>query len=436
MNRRTRWRALGAVVAGSAMVIPVAHSQESDNTALDLELGAEHSDNIGRVPVDEQEDTIGTASIALALERHRPKLEADISANLQYRHYLDDSFGDEVVGGADAYLGWLLLPERFVWVVEDNFGQVTRNPLQADTPDNREQTNLLSTGPDITLPLGSRTVFLLSGRYSDNYYEESPSSNESVDATAGIGRKLSEQTLLSVNGSIRDIKYDNSELFADYTIRSAYLRLASTGARTTLEVDAGYAEAERDDKTSDGPLFRLEVSYEITSRSTVTLSGGHVFTDSGEALRVDQQALGPGQDVNTTLAAGDVYRDTYGYLTFDTARETGSFSASIFARKERHEDQVGLDRDIAGAGLTWLHRLGSRLELSFEGSYNDENFVVGDLSFQEWYAGLGLGVRLTPTVSLRTSFYHNVGSGDGTSRDYEENTAYLGIRYSMKRGGR
>jgi len=112
MKRRTSWRALGAVVAGSALVIPLAQSQESDRTALDLELGAEHSDNVGRVPVNEQSDTIGTASIALALERHRPKLEADISGNLQYRRYFDDSFGDEVIGGADAYVGWLILPER------------------------------------------------------------------------------------------------------------------------------------------------------------------------------------------------------------------------------------------------------------------------------------------------------------------------------------
>lgn len=436
MHRRTNGPVLGAVVVGSALVMAVAHAQQEDSTTLELELGAERTDNVTRVPVDEQSDTIGTARIGLALQAHRPRLEANINGDVEYQRYFDATYGNDVVGGVDAHLGWLILPERFVWVFEDNYGQVISDPLQVNTPDNREQTNYFSTGPDITLPLGSRMLLLASGRWSDNYYEDSPQNSESIEGTVGIGRRLSEQSILSLNGTIRDIQYDDSDLFADYTITSGYLRLEATGARTTLEADAGYTEAKRDGQTSDGPLLRLNFVYQITSRSTLSLEGGSEFTDSGAALRVDQNALGTQADVNTTLAAGDVFRSTYAYLTFATERDRSQFDASVFGRKERHEDVISQDRDIVGAGLHALRSLTPRIDLDLAGGYSDEKFVVGDLAFQEWFVGLGLGWRLTPAVTMRMSVYHNVGSGDGTTRDYEENTAYIGIRYSTGRGDR
>src|SRR5262245_5868345 len=101
MNRRTSWRVLGAVVAYSGILTPVAHSQES-TSSLDLELGAERSDNVTRVPVDEQSETIGTARIGLAIEQHRPKLDADISGDVQYQRYFDETYDNEVLGGVDA----------------------------------------------------------------------------------------------------------------------------------------------------------------------------------------------------------------------------------------------------------------------------------------------------------------------------------------------
>jgi hypothetical protein len=434
MNRRTNWRVLGAIVAGSATLMQVAHAQEEDRASLELEVGAEHSDNVARVPVDEQSETNGTARLGVVLERVRPRYEAKLNGDVQYRRYSEDTFGSDVVGGLAGRLDWLILPEHFVWVFEDNYGQVTSDPLQADTPDNREQTNFFSTGPDITVPLGARTVLLASGRYSDNYYEESSQGSQSMEGTVGIGRKLAEQTTLSLNGSISEIEYDESDVFPDYTITEGYLRLEAVGARTTVEADAGYTEAERDGQTSDGPLFRLSLTYQITGRSIVSLEAGHVFSDSGTAFRVDQSALGPGSDVNTTLAAGDVFRDTYAYLGFTTERDRGGFSATVFGRKERHEDVIGLDRDIVGADFSALRSLTQRIDLNFEGGYSDESFVVGDVAFQEWFVGLGLGWRLTPKVSLQASVYHHVGSGDGTTRDYEENRAYVGIRYSTGRG--
>jgi hypothetical protein len=438
MNRETRWRGLGAAIAGCCglTLATVGNAQEEpDRATLDLYLGAERSDNITRVPVDEVTDTTGIGRAAVVFEQHRPRLDTEITGDLQYRHYLDDTYDDEVVGGATADIGWGILPDRFVWVFQDNYGQIMTDPLGSDTPDNRESFNYFSTGPDITVPLGERTALLLSGRWSDTYYEDSPEGNQGIEGHAGIARKLSDQTTVSLNGSVNDITYDEDEIFPDYKITEGFMRMESESAQTTFSADLGYAEADRGGRKSDGPLVRLNVSRRITSRSTLTLDAGHEFDDTGQAFRVDQTGQGVGPDTDDTLAAGDVFLHTYGYLTLATEQERTVFSATVYGRKERHEDETELDRDLIGGSLFWSRRLSPRMDFDLTAGYSDEKFVTGDVAFKEWNAGAGIGWRFTEAVSMRLSITHFEGSGDGTVRDYDENRAYVGIRYSLGRRG-
>jgi hypothetical protein len=405
------------------------------SATLELELGAEHSDNVARVQTDEQSDTIGTARVAAGLNESRPRLEAHLSADLEYRHYFDDTFRNEVLGGVDGDLQWKILPERFIWVVEDNYGQIARTRLAVDTPDNRQDFNYFTTGPDLSIPLGARTTGVLSGRWSDVYYEASDEDSENVEGTAGLARRLSEETTLSLLGSVKNIEYDD-ELLQDYRITDGFLRLASLGDRTTLEVDAGYTEAKRGEQTSDGPLVRLDITRQITSRSSVRLHAGSVFSDTAGALRLDQSSRGVATEIEDGIAATDVFRDTYAYLDLQTERERTTFAVGAYGRRERHEQQLEFDRDVVGATLGWTRRLSSRLDLSVNALYSDEKFVEDDVSFQEWSVGAGVGVRLSPAVSMHLSAAHYDGSGRDIERNYEENRAYFSIRYSVGQRGR
>ncbi len=438
MNRRTIRHSLGAAVAGCCgwMLTHVAHAQENDRATLDLVLGAEHSDNVTRVAVDEQTDTVASARAAFVFDQQRPRLDTQITGDLQFRHYLDETFGDEVVGGATADIGWSILPERLVWVFQDNYGQIRTNPLVADTPDNREQFNYFSTGPDLTVPVGARTAVLLSGRWSDVYYEDSVEGSQGVEGTAGIARKVSDQSTVSLNGRINEITYDRSNLFPDYEITEGFLRLESESNQTSVLTEVGYTEAERGSATAKGPLVRLNVARKITSRSTLTLDAGYEFDDTGQSFRVDQTGLGAGPQTEDTLAAGDIFRHTFAYLGLQTERERTGFGVTLYGRKERHEDEVTLDRDLVGGAVNWSRRLSQRMDLDVQGGYSHEKFVTGDISFKEWSAGAGIGWRFATAFSLRFSVTHFTASGVGTARDYDENRVFLGLQYTLGRRGR
>jgi hypothetical protein len=434
MNCGTRVRLLRPIVFACCGWLLLYGAQGNAQAMLDADLGVEHSDNVTRVSTDEQTETIGIAHVALGYEVMRPRIEARIGADLEYRRYLDDTYDNEVLGGASGMLNWSIVPERFLWVVEDNYGQIAGDRTLPDTPDNREDFNYFSTGPDLSLPLGARTLAELSARWSDVYYETSEQGSESILGRLGLVRLLSEESRVSLNASAEEIEYDDAG-FADYRITEGYGRFESTGSRTTLSIDAGYTQAERGEDTSSGPLVRLDLSRVITSRTTFTVQAGTEFADTAQAFRLSQDAVGVGPQEQDAVAATDVFRLTYVYLGLRTERERTTFDVTIYGHKEEHEIDETLDRERIGVGFGGTRRLSARLDLSVRATYGKEDFDVADFAFNEWTAGAALGWRLTNTISLRLSVDHYDGDGDGTDRDYGENRAYLGVRYTRGRRG-
>ena len=403
-------------------------------TTLTLDLGVDHSDNVGRTDVDPQSETIGTAGLGLAIDTKRPRLTAEVGADLDYQKYLDDTFDDEVVGGVDAALGFALVPDRLVWILEDNYGQISNDRLAPDSPDNRQDFNYLSTGPDITLPLGKRNFIFASGRWSDSYYEDAGQDSQGLEASLALGHRLSEMSSVSLNGSWSQIEYDD-EAFEDNEIREAFLRFDATGVRTTLLLDAGYTEAQRGDReASDGWLGRLSLTRELTARTTLELNAGSEFADAGQQFRLDQDALGIQPGNVDVLPVADVFRSNYVYLGLTADLDRTTLSVTVHGNQERYEEQDIFDRDIVGAQFSIERAITPRISLSVEGDYSKNELVVGpEVSFDEWFAGLIVNWQLTSAWSLRATGHYFEGSGDGVERDYDETRGFIGVRYSLGR---
>lgn len=452
MNYGLGRRTLRATVLGCCMGLSLYAAQAAADINIEADAGGEYSDNIGRVATDKQSDTIGTVRLGIGIDELRPRLEARVAGNLGYRHYFDDTFDDEVVGGLNGFIAWSILPERVTWIVEDNYGQIAANRAIADTPANRRDFNYFTTGPDLRLPLGERTFTQISARWSDVYYENAddelnvPSAathnqgSENIGGSVTLGRSVTEQSAVSINGTVQNIAYDDSEFFEDFRITSGFVRWESQGRQTQLSLDAGYSEAKRGDDKSGGVLARLHLSREVTSRSTVSLDVGSEFADTASAFRIDQTIGGVASEAEDTVAAGDVFRTTYAYLRFSTERERTTFDIMFNGRRERHESEVDLDRDIFGAGIILSRRITPRIDLELRAAYTDEDFVATNFAFNEWSAGAGVSWRMTSRLSLRFTVDHFEGSSDGSSdvglgsRNYDENRVFLGLRYSSRRG--
>lgn len=426
-------RLLGCFAA--ACIAPaVAQAQSAESQSFwSLQGGFEYTDNVGRASIEEESETVGVAAFALQLNTDRPRLDAEIGANLEYRDYLDQTFDSELVGGVDGLVSFAFIPERFTWVITENFGQIANERTVADSPDNRQNVNYFSTGPDIMLPLGGRTLVQLSGRYSDTYYENTPEDHEALTGWLALIRQLSETSSVSLNGSTTDIEYDD-EAFAEYQLEQVFLRWSTVTERTTFILDGGYNDVTQDDESADGLLARLELLRAVGARSRVGLSAGTEFSTSGQGFRRDQELTGvvTGAD-DAIIAASDPYQLDYAYLSWTTDRERSAFSVVLNARSEAHEVRTEVDRDVYGAAVTLSRQLSRRLDGSLVGRYLQEEFVNTGFKFDEWGVGLGLSWQLSERISLSLRFDHFEGASDDGTRDFDENRAYVGLAYS--RGG-
>lgn len=426
----------GASVLGLAMLAPALAQQGAERPerySWSAEVGAEYSDNIAQTATNELDETIAIGRLGLDLATDRPRFDADIVADLQYRDYLDRDFSSEVAGGLSGFLDFAFVPERFSWIVEDNYGQIAKTRQVADRPDNREQINYLSTGPEITLPLGSRTRAVLSGRYADTYLEDSPQDNEAVIGSLALVRNLSDGVSISLDGGASKTEFDDPT-FLSYQMRQASLGLDLRGSRTELILSGGYAEYDQEgrDEVSDFTMVRVDLSRKIGARSKLRLVAGTAPSSTGENFRRDQSVIGIGDGPEAAQAANDIFRLDDAYIAWDTDRERTSISFVVAARREKHELVTALDREQYRGNVYFTRRISRTLTWNLLGSYLQEELLETGIKFDEWLVGSSLSWDFARRFSLQFRLEHFAGGSDDGTRDYDENRAYLSFGY---RGG-
>lgn len=433
MNTKNGW---GRCVA-LAVLLSAAGAVNAQGIDLGITLGAYHTDNVQRVSVDEESQTVGELGVRLGIARDQGRLNANVDANLAYRSFFDDAYDDDLFGGLAASLTYELRPDRFNWVVEDNFGKALIDPRNVDTPDNQQNANFFSTGPDVRIPIGTRTNLLLSGRWSDASYEESAADNQRLGGTLGLERQLSDRSALSLNGSAERVEYDDEVLASSFDRQSGFLAYRAQGARTTLSLRGGYTAVHDFGDTTDGPLFDLTVERRLSERSTLTFNAGTNLTDAAEAMRRDQQIEGIDPDSGLSIVSSEPFQSDFVSLGLRLEGARTSINLAANWRVEDYERNRVLNRDAFGVSADALRRISPRLSTRLYGAWTSQDFDRSNVDFDEWNAGLAFDWALSDRLGITLAGDHFSGSGDTAlgagQRDYEENRITVRLNYTPRR---
>lgn len=415
------------------MAEPQAESWESEaNRPFEFSLtgGASWSDNIARIAEDEQDGSVGRAGVLLGYAEKTRRLATSLDANVAYEHYFDDTFDDGVVGGVDGTLDFSLIPERLRWFVQENFGQITSDPFAATTPENRENINYFTTGPDVIFQLGSANSLNLSGRYSDTQYETTNRDSQQYGGSIALARQLSGRSTVSVNVGADKIEFDDTTVNTDYDRYQAYLRYAVQGARTSLSVDAGYTSLDLGSQTSDGVLARLSVTRRLSTAATLTLGAGTQFSDSGDLFRDVQNARGVSLDTTSVLGTSDPFVSRFGSLGFGFSRNRTSIGVSVIHRKEEYENVTALDRAVTNWDAHFSRQLSRVLEFRLFAQLEQERFDSTQFDDDELRGGAYLSWSVGPRVSLRLQYDRFDRDSSDATTEYTENQIGLFATWS------
>jgi hypothetical protein len=412
-----------------------APGSRAQSLTYGADVGIGESDNVTLVDTNKVSQTMAIADLDFDLKDQSRRFDVDAKGNFSYLDYLQNAYSNQLLGRFDGRGDVSLIPERVTWVLTESFGQAQIDPFEAVVPTNLQNINYVATGPDVALRLGP-TVFLdLSARYAKTTYETDPFDSNVILGSAALGRALSAQSSISINGSFERALFENTELNTDFDRSSFYAHYEVQGARTNLTANLGATKVDQGAGSFTGPNAKLQLLRKLSSVSTLTLTVGRDITDGSTAFGNLQSGAIGGIVTGPAVVTQDNYTVTYGSVAWEYARNRTTVRVSGDWEKDSYDAQPLLDVRRGSAEFKIERKLtsvltGQLLGRLYRNEYANTNFSETDgligmaLMF---HAGRGLEIKLRYDHSSRNA--SGLGVVPGVSNGYNENRAFLTIGY-------
>lgn len=336
-------------------------------------LRVEHENNVELVPGGESEDTLLAPFIDFGISRLGPKLDIDVSGLVEYASYLDNTFDSEFRGNLSADATYRVVDGRLNWVLQNGLTRANVNVLAVQTPDNIQQNNSFSTGPDLLLNPSVVDRIVVGARYN-NFLADNDDISDSdgttifaqwsraLSAANSVGLSVQSTSTSFEQDILEQPDYDRRQISADFT-REAQV---SSGLNSLLSIAVGYGEAAFDGGDDiDTPYFRMNWTRQLPG--------------------------GQGIGINLVREIGDIFADT---LNFGGAVIVPPVQETVVVRDPFVRNSLG---------LTWSKELTDRHRLTTALSYDEQDFAISSPLDQELLrARVGLQWQIRPLLALNT----------------------------------
>lgn len=367
-------------------------------------VGAIRTDNIGLGEINRQGETIGVLSADIDLHSVSRHWVLDVISNLQYFLYQHHVYSDELVGNFAGLARFSIVPERFDWVAQDNFGQQQIVPGEPVTPNNRENVNYFSTGPDLKWVFGSRVATQLSGRVSRVSFRTSDLNSNRQSGAFILRYSVDDLSSLSANVTTERVRYDDSNVNQDFVRNQAFARYQSKTVRLDITADAGSNEVTGLPVVFKEALWRLKVGHAFTRHTYLELSAGREITDSGGFLREVQNEGITTLNFGSIQRSSDPFSSRYGRLSWGFERNRTGLRLSAGKYKEDHVLQQNLSHTHSQGDIGLRRDLTPTLALEVGGAYTKEDYqdTVANSNSKQYYGALAwrAGSKLTGRLQV------------------------------------
>ena len=413
-----------------ALAILAAGGARAEGFQFGVRAGGNYSDNALRVPEDETSASSGIVGIDFSGQKETGRLRYDAFGNVEYQHFFDDDVDDETYGQAVATSSYAFVPDRFLWSLSGSYGQTRANLLRPVAPGNVDDVITLSTGPQVTLRFANSLEATLEGHYVVADYSEEPFDSDTVGGSLLFGRRVSAQGFLGIGGSVDEVSYDfEAPGLEDFDRNELFLRFNARGARTTLDLDAGYTTAKGDTFDQDGPLFRLHGTRQLTPGLSAYADFVQEFPTSSGASFAPGSPPQLGTDSSVLTGGPRKSRDAGIGLQLESGRTDARLG---YVLRKEEELESGDRRDIDVVRLSGTYLFAPRASFTLFASFSDEE--VEAVEADEQIYGGRLSFQLGRLTSLSVRLEHRNRDSDALNGSYEENAGGIFLRYGDATG--
>lgn len=396
-------------------------------------LGVSHSNNINREEDGELSENTFSVDGGLEWRRRSDRLNAQVDANVLVTEFANNTFATEVRGNMVADLDFALVGDSLRWRVQDTFGQLRIDNFAPDTPANRENVNLLRTGPVLVRQLGRRSSLLAQVYYESTYFEESAEDGDTIGGSFSFERRLGQRTLASLNALARRVEFDERALFSSFDAQEVYLGWDVEGARTRVQIEAGVSALRDGGRTDDSALFRLQIDRRLSRFGTLALNARSELATTTDAFRYEQTSSRPGLATRPREVNADPFLLESVELSYTLDGRRLQSELLVQFEQERFERSLQDDRDRKAARLTVGGPIGPTWSAELEIAFADESLRDRTRDIRDLLLGASLLKRFSNNISVRLGVAHLDRSAADPTLRFNELVVQLSMAYQNRR---
>lgn len=428
---------LVAHVCGQAVAQDAGPVATPELYELDLELGLMHSDNRARTSPRGRGETALVPRAILDLSRAGDRMTLRAAGYAEQRVPLDGPFGNEFQANLAARLNWHLVDESLDWIFENVASGSPIDLAGLSTPENRQQTNVFSTGPRWVVRPGAAWSGLFDARYIHSYAEDSDAFNSDRLALAARAvRRLGGGRQISAGVEATEARYRDDEFSAaDYQRFDLVGRYRTTRADLDLDLAAGRTRIDLDrGERIEGNLFRARLIWTMADRHSLFASAGHELSDSVRQLAAGIEQLDLPMAGNQRLRIGNEFYEL-DHLSAGWRSRFGTMDASVTASWRDYQFELDplldMEEHSLDLGLTWT----VTPTMSLEGGVglDRRRFRIGDQRDTDVRASLFAVRRFNPRWSGRVGAMRHQRDSNILGEDSRENIVAVFLTYHAGR---
>jgi hypothetical protein len=433
-------RVSGGAKRASIVIVSIGavmmQGANAETLTYGVDAGVGETDNVTLTPTDKISQTIATVDGDFAYKQQSRRLDLDAKGNFTYLDYLQNAYGRQFLGRFDGLGQFAIVPERFEWVLQDDFGEAALDPFTPVTPTNLEKINYVSTGPDLSLRLGGTSFIKASARYARTEYETSPFDSNRLLGNLAWGLDLSARSDVSLNADTEHVKFENTIVNTDFDRTNAYVQYELRGARSQLSAELGATTISQGGTSTRGGLGKLQLTRTLSAAGKITLTAGRILTDGATSFsNLQGGALGVVGAAPATQTS-DNYTSDYASVGWQFARNRTTVDVSGRWEKDSYAGLSTLDYTRGGGEFKVERKLTRAFSAEVLGrvyKYDYPNAIVsaavGSPDYSDTAIGAALAWRGGRSLEVIFRVDHDSRVTTGPNLGYSENRAFLTVGY-------
>jgi len=348
--------------------------------ATDVNYGASVNvasyDNLNLEPeiLNPPEEESASLIAALSIAQDSASITANLDSTYEKLFYKSDLNDDQNILNLVADGLWRIKPGLFEWYLSEVFTQTAIDVLEADTLNNRQDTSIFTTGPNMQFRLAPQNTIDLEFRFQKSRFEIDNTSNSRLIGRSSFTHRVNPNLNLLINYDNEKVNYTERITNSNFYRNDFFISAQYTKARNQYEVELGSTNINFENEGSDDQdIARYKVAWihQHNRNSSTSLLINRSVEDTATNLN---NGLVNANDPVVNASNLDLFLNEAIHIVYNTVFSQGNLIIEPYINKIKYNDQLELNTHETGLLVLGSLQLSGRSSLSFDLQYLESDY--------------------------------------------------------------